>query len=365
LALSIGLGIGIGQTIVGATLDATAPSRTGIATNAAGTKIIVSTDEALDAGSVPDLVDFALAGPVLSALTGTPVINGQNVELDVSPAIIDGETVQLSYTAGDAPVQDAAGNALANFTTQAVTNNSTHEYDPRDEGGAVLWVDMSDASSFTEAAGVITALTNKVSGGALTPVNSPAYQASGLNSLPCIDLNGTSQYFLGTEAAVVAAGQDNTPRTYICVNAIDTVDRIEAMFAWGNSGVGTSQTWVFGQSTQLTGRTNTIPRDNAAEFVNAVGTIAIDTTAHVYAFVVAGATAGTWIDGVADMADSTSVSTGGSITTNRYAIGGRPDSGPDNFFDGQKSEEWIFNKALSTAARQRVEAYLQAKWSTP
>ena len=362
--IRVGTGLRVGTRLLGFILDVTSPTRTSIATNAAGTKIIITYNEPLDGGSVPALGAFTLAGPVIAVLTGTPAIVGSTVELSVTPAINTADTgITLSYTAGGSPLQDSAGNDVSSFTTQAVTNSSTHVYTPADEGDARLAVDMNDASTLTESGGVITALTNKLTAAALTPVGSPAYQATGLNSLPTMDLNGTTQYFLGSEAAVVAAGVDAAPRTVMMVCAVDTVDRLESFFAWANSGISSNQSFTVGASNALTGRSNVVSRSDAAVVVTPTGSLQIDITAHVYSFVFSGTAIESWIDAAADLA-STAMAPGTS-TPNRYAIGARPDIGPDNFFDGQLSEIWVFSKALSTAARVRVQNYLKAKWGTP
>lgn len=331
--------------------------------SASGASLVLTYDIPLDAGSIPAVGDFGLSGALLSAITGTGV-SGSDVTLTLSPAVAVTESgVSLSYTPGASPIQSASGEDALPLVGQAVTNNSTHVYDPRDEGGAVLWTDMSDPSSYTESAGVITARTNKVSATSLTPVGSPSYQATGLNGLPTVDYNGTSQYFLTTEAAVVAPGVNQAPSTYVCVTAIDTPDRAEVFFGWGNSGVAANGTKYFGQTITATGTTVATFIDDSATTVVVSGTLASDTTAHVFAFRHTGAVVDSKIDNVADM-PATALAPG-ALTANRASIGSRPDSVPDRFFDGQSSEEWLFNKALSDAALTRIYSYLKAKWGTP
>lgn len=341
---------------------AVAPVLTSAAIDSAGTSLVLTYDQALDTGSVPALGDYALAGTVLSVLTGTPNVTGSTVVLTLSPAVASTETgITISYTAGASPVQNAAGLDAANLSSQAVTNGSSHAYDPRDEGGAVLWTDMSDSSSYTESAGVITARTNKISSTAMSVVATPGYQATGLNGLPTADF--LPSYFLTTESAVATVGANSNPHTYICVSALDIIDRNEALGGWGNSGVSTNGTRVYGQGTALSGRMRANYTNDAAAVITISGTTQTDTNAHVYSWVCSGTTIESWIDNVSDIASAAFDPV--NLTPNRFAIGSRPDLSPDSSFDGQSSEEWVFNKALSSAARTRVYNYLKTKWGTP
>lgn len=237
-------------------------------------------------------------------------------------------------------------------------------YDPRDEGAAVLWVDFSDAASFTESGGVVTALTNKISGGSLTPTASPTYSATALNSKPGSTLNGSSQYYEGSEAAVVALGVNAPAYTVTGVAIFSSIDvATDVLFSWANSGVATSGSRLYGESSSSTGRMRAQAQSDAGVLVTINGVIQTDTTAHVYSFHTPGVTAEAEIDGVTDIA-STALDPG-VCTGNRYAIGARPDNIPDAFMNGIFSEIWVHAKELDSAARARVLAYLKAKWNTP
>lgn len=123
----------VGGEPVAAAGDTTPPTVSSLATDAAGTYIDVTLNEACDTGSTPAIGDFALGGTTQAVLTGGSVAWQSTTVLRVSLAssrrFLTGETITLSYTAGANPIQDAAGNDLANFSTQAVTNNSTERSD--------------------------------------------------------------------------------------------------------------------------------------------------------------------------------------------------------------------------------------------
>jgi hypothetical protein len=344
--------------------DVTAPTLSSAVINAAGTSLTLTYNEALDTGSVPALGAFTLAGTILAALTGTPNVTGSTVVLTLAPGVTVGETgITISYTAGGSPIQDLAGNDAANLVTQAVTNNSTRAYSPADEGNLVWWGDMNDPTTYTESGGVITARANKVTAVAVTPTGSPGYLATGLNTRPTADYNGTTAYFLGTEAAVVAAGVNAPAATVFAVAALDTVDRLDALVGWGNSGVADNRTLWFGQTTVLSGRMVAASLNNAGTSIAVSGSAQTDTTAHVYVFATTGTTVSSWIDGVADIVAA--AFNPGTVTPDRFAIAARPDSAPDRIGDHQTSEELVFVAALSAPAIARVNAYLKAKWGTP
>ncbi len=344
--------------------DVTAPTLVSAIINAAGTSLTLTYSEDLDTGSVPALGAFALAGTILAALTGTPNVTGSTVVLTLAPGVTVGESgITISYTAGGAPIQDVAGNDAANLVAQAVTNNSARAYSPADEGGLVFWGDMNDPTTYTEAAGVITARANKVTAVAVTPAGSPAYQATGLNSKPTADYNGTTQYFLGTEAAVLAAGTNSNAKSIFIVGAFDVVSRLDAHFGWGNSANAANGSSWFGKTTTSSGRIIATFTNDSGTLVALVGTSAPNTSAHVYSFVHAGTTLEGRIDNVVDIASA--AFNPATLTPNRWGINLRPASGLDRIGDGRKSEELIYNVALSSAAQTRVYNYLKAKWGTP
>ena len=100
--------------------DTTAPVLQSVATNAAGTLISLTYNEALSNSSIPAGGDFAFTpAKTISVFS----VAGSVVTLSVSAAFIAGETITLDYTAGTNPIQDLEGNDAASFSGEAVTNN--------------------------------------------------------------------------------------------------------------------------------------------------------------------------------------------------------------------------------------------------
>ena len=114
---------------VNLTVDNTAPTLTGAGTTST-TEILLSFDEALDSGSIPDKSQFTVKveGNSRTVSSRQLVDSNEGIRLDVSgPVIRPGETVTVSYTkptgTGAMPLKDAANNETASFTDFAVDNN--------------------------------------------------------------------------------------------------------------------------------------------------------------------------------------------------------------------------------------------------
>ena len=104
--------------------DTTAPVLS--TATAAGTSLVLTYDEPLDAESVPgtDAFSVKVAGGAGAAPSGVAVA-GSAVTLTLASAVTAGQTVTVSYTVptgmAPAPIQDPAGNDAAALTDRAVT----------------------------------------------------------------------------------------------------------------------------------------------------------------------------------------------------------------------------------------------------
>ena len=122
--------------------DNTAPEFQSATVN--GTTLTITFDEALDTAHVPAGINFGLINPdgtghSTGAFTGTPVsISGSTVTVTLQTAAVGGRTYTVSYShhsSAQSRLQDAAGNEVAEFTGQPVTNNTPPS--PRFESAAV------------------------------------------------------------------------------------------------------------------------------------------------------------------------------------------------------------------------------------
>lgn len=168
-------------TIKYVSVDIVAPTLSSVEVgNVADDIIVLTYDEALDTGSVPATGDFSIAGT--SETVSSVAVSGATVRLTMSGDIYILEVILASYTAGTNKIRDLAENNAANFTNEAVTNNSstpmpeldlfTAEWDGATQMdidfylpiGKTIWVHWGDAN------------TSKIegTGAAVTPVSSYA-----------------------------------------------------------------------------------------------------------------------------------------------------------------------------------------------
>ncbi|MEW5763273.1 MAG: SwmB domain-containing protein, partial [Bacillota bacterium] len=90
-----------------------------------GNQLVLTYNETLDSASVPSAVYFTVkVNGQAQASPASVSISGSQVTLTLAAAVNAGDTVTVSYTRGDNPLQDTAGNDAAEFTDQSVTNNT-------------------------------------------------------------------------------------------------------------------------------------------------------------------------------------------------------------------------------------------------
>ena len=107
--------------------------------------LVLAYDEQLDPNSVPASGDFSI-GTDGDAQSVTAVgVSGTDVTLTLSPGVVSGDAVTVSYTAGANPIQDTAGNDAANLVDKSVTNNTA----PPAEGVSVTSIDPNTIEAGT------------------------------------------------------------------------------------------------------------------------------------------------------------------------------------------------------------------------
>ena len=122
-----------------------------------GTTLTLTYDESLDGSSTPVPGDFTVSGgDQVRTVTGVRV-NGSAVELtlDVGAEHLEAG-IQVSYTPGDNPIQDAAGNDALGLSNERVTNNTGDTTAPTVSSLAIT---SSPGSDQTYAAGEEIELT--------------------------------------------------------------------------------------------------------------------------------------------------------------------------------------------------------------
>ena len=108
--------------------DVTAPTFASAGTSDRGDTIAVEFGEALDAAHVPAIgaFDVQVAGAARAVAAAGVAISGTTLTLTLASNVANGETVTVAYTqpaTAATRLQDAAGNEVATFAAQTVTNN--------------------------------------------------------------------------------------------------------------------------------------------------------------------------------------------------------------------------------------------------
>ena len=134
------------QAVTNVTGDVTVPVLQSATLN--DNTLWLSYNEALDPGSVPGLVQFAVAVSGVGNLTPVGVaVFGSTVRLTLHTTVASGTTVTLTYATpsgvDEKPIQDLAGNDAAAFLTQAVTNATGDMAVPTLDSAAVEGVTLT------------------------------------------------------------------------------------------------------------------------------------------------------------------------------------------------------------------------------
>ena len=125
--------LSLGIAVYGTSVDQTAPAFQSATVN--GTALSVTFTENLYSGSAPAGSAFALSGGQTG--TGTATISGATLSVTLGAPVAPGASVTLGYTppASGKKLQDAAGNDVATFSGQRVTNNAPAPPGTRPPGG--------------------------------------------------------------------------------------------------------------------------------------------------------------------------------------------------------------------------------------
>jgi hypothetical protein len=107
--------------------DTTPPELSSLTIPADGDTLIMELTEVCNTGSGFDATDLALTH-TSTGVTVTALASGNGTDtwtFTLSGTIYDGETVTATWPGTSNGIEDTAGNDLASFSSQAVTNNST------------------------------------------------------------------------------------------------------------------------------------------------------------------------------------------------------------------------------------------------
>lgn len=236
-------------------------------------------------------------------------------------------------------------------------------FTPLDLSGAVFWLDMLDAASFTQA-GTVTSFTNKVSAVAWNTALTafPNYSASGLNGFPCLDSNGVNMGISSPEAAVLAVFTNTPPYTIFGAVQHDIADSVNAWFGFGSGAVsGVSNSGYFGTNTTLAGVWIAAVRTTAGTAINAESSGASNTAANIQEVWQTGAVVSWSSNGAA--ADPSAVSQdSATVAPNKCAVCCNPRQTPVASLDGRIGEIILYSVEHSSPNRSQVRQYMGPRW---
>jgi uncharacterized repeat protein (TIGR02059 family) len=136
------------------TIDTVAPVYTSAAVNAAGTKVILTYNEALNAITADPSNFTVVAGGVENSVT-TAVVVGSTLELTLTTVVQAQTVVTVSYaappsniSASNVAIQDAVGNDSLSLATTNVTNGSTQDQTPPSLNSASVGTSGTSLSLF-------------------------------------------------------------------------------------------------------------------------------------------------------------------------------------------------------------------------
>ena len=98
---------------------------------ASGKRVSLYYDEPLDTESVPAASDWTVTADRTAHAVSSVAVSASGVKLGLATSVGNATEVKVTYTAGDDPLMDLAGNPAANLSEEEVTNVG-----PTDPGGA-------------------------------------------------------------------------------------------------------------------------------------------------------------------------------------------------------------------------------------
>lgn len=238
---------------------------------------------------------------------------------------------------------------------------------PSTPGGLIAEIDMLNPLGYVEAAGLVTSVKNLVSGVSWAAVSSCPYEATGINGHPCLHPVDITDYFLTTEATVLAALNCLTtakPYTLIYVDVPDSTTSGGVVFGVGNSGVASASTRTWGRRVGVSQYeyASTTPATTVGQ-VRSTG--AVGASLNICAWHSPGVGQKMKLNnGADDPSNATSDPSFASGTAiNRAALFCRPDSSPDTPIATRFGAMYLYDHELTTGDLTAAYDYLLPRWS--
>jgi hypothetical protein len=236
--------------------------------------------------------------------------------------------------------------------------------DPRDITGCVLWLDGADSSStgMTLNGSLVETWKDKSGGGrdfTASGTARPTLTPSAINSRSAVTFNGSSTTMAGNAAAesVIRNLAGYTIFTAVRTASVAGGER----FAFGVGSTILVRTGQQDSRPLIAGRR--LYADTLKSITDGSGTLTTGTAFIQTAVVNHSSQSLTGVrNGLVFATDATYMAAGTSQNNDAPTSVGTQGGGTYGFWNGEIAEIIVFNTALSTANRARVEAYLAQRW---
>jgi hypothetical protein len=233
-------------------------------------------------------------------------------------------------------------------------------FKPNDIDDCVLWIDAADKATVTTSGSNVTGLTNKADTTTITTSGTPTWSATGLNSLPAIDL--TNGRFIGVFSTVTGSTMVRYANTCFIVGSMTTVPGDgSALLAFAQAATGSTVFYrVLDYATSTFRTISFFAAVTSSSQTSVTNTPFIWTSSYRSdgnSFPLA-----TSINGGTVV--NTTVTTQPTTTPTHFMIGTDGFTGGTtvNTWPGKVCEIIIFNRIIGIAESQQIEGYLANKW---
>jgi hypothetical protein len=233
---------------------------------------------------------------------------------------------------------------------------------PTQVSGNVGWWDLLEPTSLNIFGATALGIDNIVSGVEWTDATSPpGYNATGLNGLPCLTGNGTSNRYVSSEAAVVAAFSGASKAlTFVCVAQPTTGSGAAAtMIGAGAAALVANSSWRLGLTAA---DVPVMSKRGTVTTVSATGAMAAGASPAVYSFRTNGTTADIW-RGLVRETTGAAFADSGAPAPDRVGLLCYPVNTLASFFNGKWGCGLLWNRALSDAELSGIVLGLKQRWS--
>lgn len=231
-------------------------------------------------------------------------------------------------------------------------------FDPRSITGCQLWLDASDTSTLTGSSPV-TSWRNKIVPSNNTPVfatsaGSPSISATAINGKPAMYFNGSS-YFTGA----ISGANTTTITVFIVGSLISPFGGFSGLLCFGNpsqldyDNVGSLPITMYNDQFKIYGARNSSSQP----------TPILANVPFLYVLQYDGAFINTWLNGTQQTDPSINIASSGTFTYTNYSVAARAGTITGQYlWSGYFGEILVYQSAVNTTDRQRIEGYLGWKW---